>query len=263
MKNYLLLIFFTLSFISLKAKQNPELIKKADRIIALHKLYTVMHKTQIPPSGDKHDYMSQGPYWWPDPSKPDGKPYIRKDGVKNPEIKGITDSDEMDELIDDVELLTQAFQKTKNEKYAAFASQLIKTWFIDPKTKQNPNLNFSQGIPGINTGRGIGIIETRFLIKITDAAQKLQASTHWRKSDHQALKIWFKEFLTWLIESPIGKDEADEHNNHGTYYDVQMVNFAMFLGQNELAKRQLEITKSRMASQLKPDGSQPYELART
>ncbi len=263
MKKYLLLLFFPLSFISLGAKDNPELIKKADRIIAIHKLYTVMHKTQIPPSGDKHDYMSQGPYWWPDPSKPDGKPYIRKDGVKNPEIKGITDSDEMDELIDDVELLAQAFQKTKNEKYAAFASQLIKTWFIDPKTRQNPNLNFSQGIPGINTGRGIGIIETRFLIKITDAAEKLQASTHWHKSDHQALKIWFKDFLTWLIESPIGKDEADEHNNHGTYYDVQVINFAMFLGQNELAKRQLEITKSRMASQLKPDGSQPHELART
>lgn len=77
------------------------------------------------------------------------------------------------------------------------------------------------------------------------------------------MKNWFKDYLTWLIESPIGQDEADEHNNHGTYYDVQVVNFAMFLGQNELARRQLEITKSRMASQLKPDGSQPHELART
>ena len=31
---------------------------------------SVMDKTITPPSGDKHDYMSQAPYWWPDPSKP-------------------------------------------------------------------------------------------------------------------------------------------------------------------------------------------------
>ena len=89
MKNYLLLVLFTLFISDIRAIDHSDLIKKVDRILTEHKLYTVMHKTQIPPSGDKHDYMSQGPYWWPDPSKPDGKPYIRKDGVKNPEIKGI------------------------------------------------------------------------------------------------------------------------------------------------------------------------------
>ena len=28
---------------------------------------SVMDKAITPPSGDKHDYMSQAPYWWPDP----------------------------------------------------------------------------------------------------------------------------------------------------------------------------------------------------
>ena len=222
-----------------------------------------MNKVQIPPSGDKHDYMSQGPYWWPDPSKPDGKPYIRKDGERNPEIKNITDSDEMDDLILDVEALTEAYKQTKNNIYADFAAKLIKTWFIDPATKQSPNLKFSQGIPGINDGRGIGLIETRFLFKITDAATQLQGSNAWTSTDQRQLKQWFQEFLTWMTTSEIGLDVADEHNNHGTYYDVQIINYAQFTGQLELAKKQIEVTKGRMASQLKPDGSQPHELART
>ncbi|MEN9364241.1 MAG: hypothetical protein RI903_1550, partial [Bacteroidota bacterium] len=141
------------------AKAHPDFIKRADKALTQQKLYSVMNKVQIPPSGDKHDYMSQGPYWWPDPSKPNGKPYIRKDGVRNPEIKNITDSDEMDDLILDVEALTAAYQQTKQSKYAKFAATLIKTWFLNPATKQSPNLKFSQGIPGINDGRGIGLIE--------------------------------------------------------------------------------------------------------
>src|SRR5688572_19447812 len=32
---------------------------------------SVMDKLIAPPSGDRHDYMSQAPYWWPDPSQPD------------------------------------------------------------------------------------------------------------------------------------------------------------------------------------------------
>ena len=261
---YLLCLLLALFFVGpLLAKGHPDFIQRADKALTEKKLYSVMNKVQIPPSGDKHDYMSQGPYWWPDPSKPDGKPYIRKDGVKNPEIKNITDSDEMDELILDVEALTAAYQQTKQDKYAKFAAKLIKTWFLHPATKQSPNLKFSQGIPGINDGRGIGLIETRFLFKITDAATRLQGSGAWSATDHRQLKQWFKDFLTWMTTSEIGLDEADEHNNHGTYYDVQVINFAQFTGQMDLAKKQIEVTKGRMASQLRPDGSQPHELART
>src|ERR1700730_5897123 len=30
---------------------------------------SVVTKAATPPSGDKHDYMSQGPYFWADPTK--------------------------------------------------------------------------------------------------------------------------------------------------------------------------------------------------
>ena len=41
---------------------------------------SVMEKRRTPPSGNKHDYMSMAPYWWPDSTKPDGLPFVRRDG---------------------------------------------------------------------------------------------------------------------------------------------------------------------------------------
>ena len=252
------------------ASRNPEKLMAlqevkatADLILKEGKLYSVMNKKKVPPSGDKHDYVSQAPYWWADTTKPDGLPYIRRDGERNPEYYDLSDSEEMDYIINDTEILALVFYFTKDERYAAHAARLLKTWFLDPETRQNPNLNFGQGIPGINTGRGIGIIETRSFPRLIDATILLQESKNWSKEDHQSLKKWFAAYLSWLTESPLGKDEADEHNNHGTYYDVQIMAYALFTDQPELAKKQIEVAKSRIQSQMKPDGSQPFELERT
>lgn len=246
-----------------KKEALQSLLVKAEKILKAKKLYSVMHKKQVPASGDKHDYMSTGPYWWPDPTKADGLPYIRKDGLRNPEYYEITDSQEMDRVEDDAETMALAYYFTKEDKYAHWASQIIKTWFLNSETRQNPNLNFGQAIPGINTGRGIGLIETRGLFRVIDAAILIQDSNSWSREDHSALKKWFSEYLTWMVESPIGKDEADEHNNHGTHYSVQAISYAIFTDRPEIALAEIEVFKNRLESQLKPDGSQPFELART
>lgn len=44
-----------------------------------------MDKTLVAASGNKHDYYSFPPYWWPNPDTQDGLPYIRKDGQTNPD----------------------------------------------------------------------------------------------------------------------------------------------------------------------------------
>jgi hypothetical protein len=128
--NKIILLVACCCFSTIYAQE--DLLKKANALLAKAKVYSVMDKVQIPPSGDKHDYMSQGPYWWPDTTKKDGKPYIRRDGVRNPEIDLISDSEEMDWMTDDVVILTDAFEMTKDEKYARLASQLLATWFINP-----------------------------------------------------------------------------------------------------------------------------------
>jgi hypothetical protein len=238
-------------------------LENADKIIKAGKLYSVMHKKQMPPSGNKHDYMSTGPYWWPDTTKPDGLPYIRKDGLRNPTYFDITDSQEFDELLNDVEILSLSYYFSNDEKYAQFAAKLLKTWFLDTATLQNPNLNFGQAIPGINTGRGIGIIETRQLYRAIDGAILLNGSSSWTKQNNIDFKKWCSEFLTWLMESKNGKEELVAHNNHGTHYSVQVIALALFTNRMDIAKSQIDTVKQRMEKQLRPDGSQPFELERT
>jgi len=226
--------------------------------------FSVMQKTVVPPSGDKHDYMSQAPYFWADPSKPNGLPYIRHDGERNPELKKISDHDNLGRLGDDSRNLALAFYLTGNKTYGARAALLIRTWFLDTATRMNPNLEFGQGIPGINTGRGIGLIETRSLMSVTDAAGLLAGSKDWSSADQAGLSAWLQQFLTWMRTSQKGKDEDAAKNNHGTWYDLQVVDYALFLGDRQLAIDTLERVKTRrIAVQIEPDGRQPLELART
>lgn len=226
---------------------------------------SVMQKKRIPPGGDKHDYLSMGPYWWPDPDKRDGLPYIRRDGEVNPETRGDNvDQPAKSKLFTNVESLTWAFYFSGDKKYAEKAVSLLETWFINPETRMNPNLNYAQGIPGICDGRGIGIIDWSRIDMLISPVQILDAYGMLKPEIGSALFSWFDEYLNWLLNSQYGKDEDDYFNNHGTWYDVQAVSIALLLGKNEMAAERLEKVKSkRIETQIEPDGRQPKELART
>jgi hypothetical protein len=226
--------------------------------------FSVVHKNIAPPSGDKHDYMSMAPYWWPDPGKPDGLPYIRRDGEVNPEIKKVPDHDDLGRMVDAVETLALAHHFTGDEKYAERAALLLRTWYLDPATRMNPHLRYAQAIRGVNDGRGIGIIETRSMSRAVDAVGLLAGAHAWTPADQRALVAWFSAYLDWLLASDHGRDEADELNNHGTMYDVQAASFALFVGRKEVARDVLAaVGEKRIAVQIEPDGRQPLELART
>jgi len=238
------------------------LLQQADSMLAM-KPVSVMDKAFTPESGNKHDYMSQAPYFWYDSSKPNGRPYLRRDGERNPEIYKITDRTYLGKLDNACRVLSLAWYFTGNEKYAAKATTLLQTWFIDEATKMNPNLNFGQAVPGINSGRGIGIIETISLTGITDAAGLLAGSKAWTKADDEALKKWYAQYLDWMLTSKNGREEHAAKNNHGTWYFAQAIDFALFTGNKPKATELIAESKIRLDSQLTPEGKQPLELERT
>ena len=227
--------------------------------------FSVMDKKRTPPSGDKHDYMSLGPYWWPDPNRPDGLPYIRRDGRINPEARTTdTDREAIGQMSDAVETLSLAWYFTDRRPYAEHAAKLLRVWFLDEAAAMNPNLEFGQAIPGRTLGRDAGIIDTARLVRIVDAIGLLESSGAWTAADRDRMRRWCTEYLKWLRTSKLGLGESQQSNNHGTWYDAQVVSLSLFLGQAAPAREILEQVRTRrIDKQIEPDGRQPRELART
>jgi hypothetical protein len=237
---------------------------EADLALKLRPL-SVMDKLRTTPSGDKHDYISLAPYWWPDPKNPKG-PYIRHDGLRNPaaEDEKMSDRHAWAKVSSAIETLGLAYYFTGDQAYAEHAAKLARAWFLDPATRMNPNINFGQYITGVNKGREEGVLEFRSLIPVGDSLAFIATSPAWTGKDAQAFHAWLANYFTWLTESPIGRLETAAANNHGTWADVQTAYLALMLGKPDYARKLLtDGLQKRLAQQVEPDGRQPLELART
>ena len=251
----------------MKAHPTAEIVNaaKVDADWAMHVgPYSVMDKQDVPPSGSKHDYVSLAPYWWPNPDTKNGLPFVRRDGQVNPIRYKVPDDREFNETRNAVHALALGYYLIDDVGYAKRAMLLLRKWFLNPATRMNPNMNYAQAVPGVNTGRGIGLIDVREMPRLLDAVTLLSGSPALTAKDKQGLRNWFAEYLKWLTASKNGKDEADAKNNHGSWYDQQLVGIALFVGEKDLARQTAETAKTkRIALQIKRDGSQPLELART
>lgn len=224
---------------------------------------TVMTKEYIPASGSKHDYVSLARYAWPDETQPNGLPYVMRDGVSNPELKKF-DRNKLSAMANAVYRLSLAYYFSGEEKYAQKATELIRVWFIDKKTKVNPNLRFAQHIPGKADGRCYGVIDAYSYVKMLDGVQLLEKSKSFTQKDSKLLKAWFSQLLKWLLTHPQAIEESYQKNNHATAYDVQVAAYALYTGNKKVFSDIVDnFSKRRIATQIMPDGKQPYELRRT
>lgn len=244
------------------ASEVKTLSKRADQFLSTRPV-SVMDKEMMPPSGTKHDYYTMGPYWWPNPDTEDGLPYIRRDGIRNPE-RNKYDKPALNTMGESVFTLALAWVYTGDKMYAQHAGEWIRTWFLDPETRMNPHLEYGQAIPGITEGRGIGIIETDEFIHVAEAIVMLEHSGVLTRNEKSGLKEWYRSYNHWLLTSQKGWDERMWHNNHGTSYDAQVAAFAIFTGNDSVVSMILDSVQiKRIENHFEADGSQPFELERT
>lgn len=212
--------------------------------------------------GTKHDYYSEGPYWWPDPKNPGG-PYIRKDGQKNPDLF-LDHESALGKMSWTVSTLTSAYLLTGEEKYVRAVHPHLMAWMVDTATMMNPNFLYAEALSGINNGRGAGILDGAPLIDVARSVQILEQSPLVDAKIIVKYKEWFRKLLEWITTHPNGIHEMNAKNNHGSWWHTQVAAYASLLGDD----KKLDFCRNQfknilITNQMSEIGSFPLELART
>jgi hypothetical protein len=219
---------------------------------------TVTASSSSRSAGGRHDFFSEGDYWWPDPNNPGG-PYIQRDGLSNPG-NFVDHRRAMIRLSLIVPALAAAYKITGQSQYSEHAARHLRAWFIDDATRMNPNLEYAQAIQGRFTGRGTGIIDTLHLVEVARAASRVNLSV----ADREGVRRWFTSYAQWMTTHPYGIAERDAVNNHGTCWVAQVAAFCDLTGNAELsAYCRNRFQTVLIPNQEAPDGSFPQELRRT
>jgi hypothetical protein len=245
----------------LVAMERPRILARAERALR-EAPRTVTADRSGKSQGGVHDFFSQGDYWWPNPDNSGGA-YIQRDGESNPE-NFIAHRISMIRLGGIIGACVSAYLITGDEPYAAHAVTHLKAWFVDPDTRMNPSLLYSQAIVGRESGRSFGVIDTIHLVEVARGAKRLLESPSFAADDQTAVKAWFGTYLTWLNTHPYGTKEREARNNHGVCWSLQAAAFADLVGD----EAQLEWIRHRFKTDyvrrmMNAEGGFPHELSRT
>ena len=241
----------------------PTLEKQVKKAIGAP-LLTIVDKPRPSPTGDAHDYISYGRYFWPDPSKPDGLPYIQKDGHPNRELIEQGDDKQLSALLNNVETLALGWSQLHREDCARRAGDWLRAWFVTPATRIKPAFDYAQIRLGRDHNRGSasGLIDTSGLARLVDAMRLLHGAPGVSAEDESTVKTWFSDYLHWLTTSPNGKKEHEAKNNHGSWYLMQVIAISRYLGRDDDARAFAREDFERINWQIERDGQQPLETAR-
>jgi hypothetical protein len=207
------------------------------------------------------DYFSEGPFWWPDPKNRDG-PYIRRDGERNP--------DRFDRNHDDLIAMASALMSLGmgaallgDRRCSERAAEVASVWFVDAKTRMNPNLEHGQAVRGVVSGRAEGLIDTVSLIYAVQGLALVDAAGELDSRVASGVRNWFVDYLQWMRTSRIGREEQKSGNNHSTWWAAQAAAYASFTGNSAVQKELWDEYRTYLVpEQIRPDGSCPREETR-
>jgi hypothetical protein len=209
---------------------------------------------------DPHEYYCEAAYYWPNPDNPGG-PYLRKDGQPNP-ARIVANQTALNAMSDAVFTLGAASFLLDNPAYGKRAALIIHTWFLNPKTRMNPGLDYAESVPGVNNGRGAGIVDGKNLIKAIQGMEFLQQTGNWDPKDQAATRKWFDEYLRWLLNSKNAADERKSGNSHASWWAAQVAASGSFAGDGKAEEQAFSLYRGLLARQILPDGSAPSEEIR-
>ncbi|ORZ14309.1 alginate lyase-domain-containing protein [Lobosporangium transversale] len=239
------------------------MLREADLALESTAVYSVTNKNQTAPSNDIHDYLSLSKYFWPNKDKPDGLPYRGIDGHINPEIETVRDYRLLRTMIREVHIMGMAYHFTGRNEYLKKCAMRLKEWFLDEATYMNPNINYGSLRKGERFGARTGILDMFTIFRVFDALHYLKQDPSWPQDLIPDLQEWFTRYVKWLETSPLAQIERDSSNNHGTYFDVQIIAIYLFLGRVEDARQVAQTAvHKRIEPQITANGEQPGEMAR-
>ena len=231
--------------------------------------FTIVREKRLGPSGDPHDYCSIAPYFWPDPTKADGLPWVMRDGEINPERHEGDNGPLFDWCYTTWLLALGARFLPRDDVLRAQALQhlvvLLRTWCVDATTRMNPHLSYTQYVPGIADGNCWGLIDTNLVPGVLDQIQAVAEDIDAIDSSLLPdVRQWFSALADWFLTSDLGKEEAAMFNNHASWYVAQVASFLCFAHRHEEAASIIQERTATLAmQQIDADGKQPHELGRT
>ncbi len=224
--------------------------------------FTVTSERPANPAVDPHDYYSESPYWWPNPDNPNG-PYMHKEGQVN-QNRFVANRTSLNQMADAVFTLGSAAFLLNDSHYAKRAVRIIRTWFVNPKTRMNPNLEHAQAVPGINTGQSTGVLDGRAFIRAIQGMEFLSEAEVWDARDRAAVRKWFEDYLHWLTKSPAGEEEKASGNDHAAWWSAQVAAVATFVQNGQESQMAFAFYRDHVfPRQVKLDTNSPREDART
>src|SRR5690349_18279921 len=176
---------------NIAAIDRARILKAANRYLD-EKPITITAASSPRSAGGLHDFFSEADYFWPDPKNPSG-PYINRDGMSNPD-NFLEHRRALMRLSVQMPALVAAWKLTREKRYAVHAAEHLRAWFVEERTRMNPNLQYAQAIHGITTGRGIGIIDTIHLVEVTRAIEVMGPSETLSANDLTRIKQWFTDY---------------------------------------------------------------------
>lgn len=233
-------------------------ITKSELVCVTNKTHTV--------SGDKHNYESLASYAWPDSTKVNGIPWIKRDGQLNP-LTHKYDREKMYSLYNNCVILSLAYYITVNRKYYDLYLQQIKLWFLNKETYMSPQFEYSQIYPGHNGYRGNpqGLIEAYELNGVLESIRLVSSvNSKFQHRIEPKIKKWFKKLGYWWSNSEKGKIVSKANNNHAIAYDELYINIAIFTLNKAMLESGMQLFLKHVREQIEPNtGKQPKELNRT